>query len=141
MFEVYNKYPERLFAGGSRKMKLVYVCSPLRGDIERNIQNANEYCRIAAQMGVIPLAPHTIFTQYLDDTVPNQREQGLKMGLELLLKCDELWFFGTDVSEGMGAEIKLAQQNGIPAYQVIDPDNPLDYPACPQNVAEIISLY
>ena len=43
-------------------MRLAYICSPLRGDIEKNIQKAHEYCAYAASCGVIPLAPHTIFT-------------------------------------------------------------------------------
>ena len=63
------------------------------------------------------------------------------MGLELLLRCSELWYFDKDISEGMAAEINLARQNGIPVYQVIDPDNPMCYPACPQDVAEIITFY
>lgn len=122
-------------------MKLVYICSPLRGDIERNISNAHEYCRIATNIGVIPLAPHTIFTRYLDDTKPEQREQGLKIGQELLRKCDELWFFGTKISEGMEAEIKLARENNIPVHAVLNPDDPLCYPGCPADIAEIMSLY
>ena len=122
-------------------MKVVYICSPLRGDIERNIQNAHDYCQMSAQMGVVPLAPHAIFTKYLDDREPEQREQGLAMGLELLLKADELWYFGEHISEGMAAEINLAKQNGIPVHQVIDPDDALCYPECPVNVAEIVSLY
>jgi hypothetical protein len=51
-------------------LRLVYISSPLRGDVERNIQRARDYCAYAASCGVIPLAPHTIFTQYLDDEQP-----------------------------------------------------------------------
>lgn len=51
-------------------MKLVYVCSPLRGDIESNIHNAHDYCSMVVSMGAIPLAPHTIYTKYLDDREP-----------------------------------------------------------------------
>lgn len=51
-------------------MRLVYISSPMRGDVERNIQRARDYCAYAASCGVIPLAPHTIFTQYLDDEQP-----------------------------------------------------------------------
>ena len=43
---------------------------PISGDVERNIQRARDYCAYAASCGVIPLAPHTIFTQYLDDEQP-----------------------------------------------------------------------
>lgn len=38
-------------------MKLVYICSPLRGDIEGNKQRAIEFFKYAAEQGVIPLAP------------------------------------------------------------------------------------
>lgn len=93
--------------------KLVYVCSPYHGDMERNRQNAVEYCEYAARMGVIPLAPHTIFTQYLDDDVPSQREVGLKMGLELLKRCDELWVFGPVITEGMKQEMIEANLENI----------------------------
>jgi hypothetical protein len=40
---------------------------------------------------VFPLAPHVIFTTFLDDTVLEERAVGLDLGLELLEKCDELW--------------------------------------------------
>ena len=75
-------------------MRLVYISSPLRGDMEKNMEKAKDYCAYAASCGVIPLAPHTIFTQYLNDAVPEQREQGLRMGHELLERCDELWVRG-----------------------------------------------
>lgn len=70
-------------------MKLVYICSPLRGAIEENIKKANRYCEYAAGCDTIPLAVHTIFTAYLQDDIPEQREKGLKMGLALLRRCDE----------------------------------------------------
>ena len=80
-------------------LRLVYISSPLRGDIEKNMEKAKDYCAYAASCGVIPLAPHTIFTQYLNDTVPEQREQGLRMGHELLERCDELWVMGDTISQ------------------------------------------
>ena len=94
-------------------LKLVYICSPLRGDIQSNIKKANTYCAYAAEKGVIPLAPHTIFTQYLDDTKPQQRQKGLEMGMELLKRCDELWVCGDVLSNGMKQEIEYAKGHGI----------------------------
>lgn len=82
--------------------------------MEQNRQNAVKYCEYAAQMGVIPLAPHTIFTQYLDDDVPSQREVGIRMGLELLKRCDEIWVFGPKITEGMKQEIIQANNERIP---------------------------
>ncbi|TQI68566.1 DUF4406 domain-containing protein [Clostridium sp. KNHs216] len=94
-------------------MKMVYICSPLRGDIQENIKKAVSYCSYAAEQGVIPLAPHTIFTQYLDDTNPQQRQKGLQMGLELLKRCDELWVCGDVISEGMRQEIEYAEKHNM----------------------------
>lgn len=88
---------------------IIYVCSPLRGDIYGNIKKAVSYSLFVYKQGGIPLAPHTIFTQYLDDKIPEEREAGIEMGLQLLLKCDELWAFGDKLSEGMIIEIAAAK--------------------------------
>jgi len=95
-------------------MKFVYICSPLRGDMERNIRRANGYCRFAAKQLVVPIAPHVMFTGFLDDTIGEDRETGINMGLELLKMCAEVWVFGERFSEGMLAEIKEAVELGIP---------------------------
>lgn len=90
----------------------IYICSPLRGDYETNISNAKDYCREVALQGDIPIAPHIYFTQFLDDSIPSEREIGLKYGLELVGLCDKVYVYG-EPSEGMKAEIKLAEQLGI----------------------------
>lgn len=71
-------------------MKLVYICSPLRGEPEKNIAKANEYAREEAMKGNCAIAPHCVFTQFLDDEVPEERWLGQEMGKELLCRCDEL---------------------------------------------------
>lgn len=101
-------------------MRLVYICSPLRGDMEANKKRADEYCAYAASCGVVPLAPHTIFTRYLDENIPEQRKQGLDMGLELLKRCDDLWVMGSEISEGMKAEIELAKEEQMPILYISD---------------------
>jgi len=95
------------------KRPFVYVCSPLRGDIEGNIKRAIRYCRFVYREGGIPLAPHVIFTTFLDDNIPEERNAGIKMGLDLLLKCNELWAFGEKISEGMRSEIEMAKGLGL----------------------------
>lgn len=88
-------------------MKLVYICSPLKGDIQGNIEKARGYCRDALlQEACIPIAPHIYFTQFLDDTNEIERQIGMKCGIELLPLCDELWVYGKP-SEGMKKEIKF----------------------------------
>ena len=101
-------------------MRLVYICSPLRGDMEANKKRADEYCAYAASCGVVPLAPHTIFTRYLDENIPEQRKQGLDMGLELLKRCDDLWVMGSEISEGMKAEIEFAKEEQMPILYISD---------------------
>lgn len=96
-----------------RKRPVIYVCSPLRGDIDRNIHKAIGYSRYIYSRGGIPLAPHVIFTAFLDDNDPTERASGMEMGLELLARCDELWAFGDRVSEGMKAEIEASEKLGI----------------------------
>ena len=90
-------------------MKRVYICSPLKGNVSKNIIKANLYCRYAYEQGYLPLAPHVIFTEFLDDEVSEEREAGMKMGLELLWVCDELWVFGYRITEGMAKEIEIAK--------------------------------
>ena len=71
-------------------MKKIYICSPLRGDIERNIMRALDHCREAAELGVLPIAPHAYFTRFLDDSVPQERALGMEFGRALLRMCDEV---------------------------------------------------
>lgn len=96
-----------------QKRPVIYVCSTLRGDVERNIQRAIGYCRYIYSQGGIPLAPHTIFTTFLDDEITEERKAGMEMGLELLAKCDELWAFGDRVSGGMEKEMAEAERLGL----------------------------
>ena len=91
---------------------LIFICSPYRGDLALNIANACIYCRLAYDAGGIPFAPHLLFPQFLDDAVPEEREAGIAMGLEMLELCEELWAFG-EPSSGMRAEIAAAQELGI----------------------------
>lgn len=62
----------------------------------------------------MPFAPHILFTQFLDDGIQEERGLGLKLGLDMLKHCQELWVFGERISEGMAAEIKLAKRLGVP---------------------------
>ena len=37
---------------------VVYICSPLAGDMVKNQENARTYCRFAVDAGYIPIAPY-----------------------------------------------------------------------------------
>jgi hypothetical protein len=88
---------------------IVYICSPYAGDIEKNVKAARDYCRFAVDKGFIPVAPHLLFPQFMDDTDPKERELGLFFGNALMSKCSEVWVFGSVISPGMQAEIKRAR--------------------------------
>lgn len=88
---------------------LVYVCSPFSGDTLKNTENARRYSRFAFEQGRIPIAPHLLFTQFLDDHDPIEREMGMHFGNVLMSLCREVWVFGDIISPGMDAEIRRAR--------------------------------
>lgn len=88
---------------------IVYICSPFAGDIDRNIEAARKYSRYAVGAGYIPIAPHLLFPQFMNDADPKERELGLFFGNALMSKCSEVWVFGKTISAGMEAEIRRAK--------------------------------
>ena len=88
---------------------IVYICSPFAGDIEKNVVATRTYSRFAVEQGYIPIAPHLLFPQFLNDTDPKERELGLFFGNAIMSKCSEIWVFGSHISSGMEAEIKRAK--------------------------------
>jgi len=93
--------------------RVIYVCSPLKGDIAGNIEKARLYCKLVIKAGYIPLSTHMLFNGVLDDTNPQEREVALTAGEEMLRLCDEVWIFGDTVSDGMRREIEAASRAEI----------------------------
>lgn len=93
--------------------KIVYICSPYRGDYKKNTERATKYCEFASKKGCVPIAPHLYFPLFLSDNEPNERAVAINMGKILLKHCDELWVFGATISGGMKDEIAMAVQNNI----------------------------
>lgn len=89
---------------------LVYVASAYSGDVTTNTEKAKQYCRFAMEQGQIPLAPHLMFPQFMNDDDPTERELAIFMDVILLGKCDELWVFGDTISAGMSIEIDVAKK-------------------------------
>ncbi|HZK02250.1 MAG TPA: DUF4406 domain-containing protein [Anaerovoracaceae bacterium] len=114
----YDPTPYEAFKSIEKSTKqylpLVYIASPFTGDIEKNIERTRGYCRLAVNKGCIPLAPHLLYPQFMDDDDKKQRELGLRFALILLGKCDELWVFGEHVSSGMAQEITKAKERDMP---------------------------
>lgn len=101
--------------------EIVYVCSPLKGDIKKNIANAKLYCRFVYEKGFIPYAPHLFFTQFMDDAKENERSDAIKMGLHMLKCATELWVFvDNGISFGMAREIEQAGRENMPVRYFIN---------------------
>ncbi len=121
-----NHPPGRKEAGAAaadRRLR-IYVCSPYRPwmeppkvakrELADNIDRAKTACRLVAELGAIPICSHLFCTQFLDDSIVSEREQGRRIGLEMLKDADELWCFSEYISEGMMAEIQEASRLGLP---------------------------
>ncbi len=108
-----------------KKEDLVYICSPLSAPTKamrkRNMYKAGIYAQtVASHWGCRAIAPHSFLPEYLDDTIPQERETALEFGLSVLKICKALVICGDMISEGMKGEIKMARELGIPVYQLIE---------------------
>ena len=111
------------------KHKKVFICSPFHPqgntamkraeDLRRNREMARLACGYAVSQGCMPMAPHLFFPTFLSEKVPEEREMGIRFGLEWLAGCDELWIIGQRITEGMKREIAAAKVQGIPIKQQI----------------------
>lgn len=90
-------------------MKKAFISSRYRGDIVENTMKARRYARTAIAREYLPIAPHLYFPQLLNDENPEERLQGILLGVELLQLCDEIWIIGSEISNGMELEIEVAK--------------------------------
>lgn len=92
-------------------MKVVYICSRYAGDIETNVAWAIKYSQFVYRKGYLPICVHTFLDKVTGLSEAEHREELLKVGLDFVKICDELWIFEKDgISSGMKNEIKLAQE-------------------------------
>ena len=93
--------------------KLVYICAPLRGDVEKNIEFARQKGREIIQEGDIPVCPHFIVPSDADPEYFAQEQAAREVGLRLVEACQEVHVYGPEWTEGMWAEIRRAMDLGI----------------------------
>ena len=93
---------------------IVYICSPFAGDIEKNVAAARTYSRFAVEQGYIPIAPHLLFPQFLNDSDPKERELGLFFGNAIMSKCSEVWVFGKSYFFRYGSRNQTSQVEELP---------------------------
>jgi hypothetical protein len=87
-------------------MNKVFICSPFGGDIEGNIRRAIKYCQEEIEKGNCPFAPHLLYPQMLDENIPEHRALGIRLGIEMLKRCDDLRVCGDRITPGMLEELK-----------------------------------
>jgi hypothetical protein len=90
-------------------MKLVYIAGPFRGknawEVENNIREAEGVGFAVANLGMIPVIPHTMY-RFFDGTLDDKF--WLDATLELMHRCDALLLStGWRKSEGANKESEL----------------------------------
>ena len=96
--------------------KKVYICAPLGGNVQQNLERAIRFAKYALRSGVAPVVPH-FYALCLDDADPKQREIGMSAGLSLLWFCDEMWIFGDEITDGMREEIRFGRDTVLPKHE------------------------
>ena len=70
---------------------LVYICSPYSRTITKNVKKARKFCRFVLDIGAIPLAPHLLYPQFMDDDNPEERYLATHtINYVLMGKCQEV---------------------------------------------------
>lgn len=101
---------------------MIFICSPYRGDVEKNVTKARELCNLCAKEGLFGFAPHLYFPQFTDDSVYWEREFGINQGKLLMQVCSEVWVFGEEITEGMLQEVECARGLDKPVSYISDID-------------------
>ncbi len=95
------------------KRPIAYVCSPFAGTKKANTKKARDYPRTVFDYGYTPIAPHLLFPQFLDDDIPEERSEAMRMNNVLIRKAHIMFVCGDDISEGMKSEMIYAKSIGL----------------------------
>jgi len=94
-------------------MKRVIIESPYSGNVEKNIKYAKKCLKDSLSRGESPIASHLLLTQVLDDTKPEDRQQGINAGLAWLEVADlHVFYCDLGLSKGMIYARSLSYQLG-----------------------------
>lgn len=97
-------------------MKVIYIAGPFRGSnawaVECNIRRAEKVAFEVAEMGLVPLCPHTM-TRFFNGTLTDA--YWLAATMELLRRCDAILLLPCwQSSSGSVAERAEARRLGLP---------------------------
>lgn len=99
---------------------LIQVCTTLTDPdkkvVDDNVIFAKKVCRAVCDAGHTPFAPHLLFTQFLRDEIPQERDAGIDMGLDVMARVDLVIFvlppWRASMSKGMRCEMDAAEKMG-----------------------------
>ena len=66
--------------------------------------------------GTIPVTPHLLYPQFMDDTNKDERERAMHFNYVLLGKCKKVCVFGGVISRGMARKIDIAKKRRMNTY-------------------------
>lgn len=92
--------------------KQVYICSPLLGNVPKNIAAADRYRQYAIDCGVSPVSIHEDY-RVVDWKNEKQSQRALENALTKIWCSDELWVMGSNITERMREEIKFCNEFNI----------------------------
>ena|SRR5215471_14836348 len=96
-------------------MKRVIILSPYKGDREANLRYARFCLADSLRRGEAPFASHLLYTQVLEDDVPEHRVMGLACESEWLASAQLVaCYIDNGVSNGMTYTLDQARGLGIP---------------------------
>lgn len=93
----------------------VVIESPYQGGTEANMKYAREALKDSLLRGEAPLASHLLYTQVLDDTIPDYRLMGMGAGHAWIYDAEVLVVYADlGITNGMAEGIKRARDERTP---------------------------
>jgi hypothetical protein len=94
----------------------VYICHPYSNNPDVNRIKFNRIFKFIRNnlKEAVPFSPIHAFGEFYDDNRKEDRKEVLKLCIDVLKRCDEVWVFGDwRNSEGCRLEVKIAEETGI----------------------------
>lgn len=94
---------------------IVIIESPYAGDVKKNMEYLRAAIKDCLLRGEAPFASHGLYTQVLDDNVPEERECGIQAGFAFREVCDfTIVYEDLGISPGMELGIRDSRMKAIP---------------------------
>ena len=93
---------------------LVIIESPYMGNVKGNVSYAKKCMYDSLMRGESPFASHLLYTQVLDDMIPEERTMGMQRAFEWY-RCADLMavYLDKGVSSGMQRGMEIAEKYRI----------------------------